>query len=139
MAAYAGSRDTHLAGVVLLSAWNIGSDAAKVTSANEAANLADFRSNTGPLAGCTAESLLAEARKNAAAWNFTRFAPAMKNESVLVIDSDDGLQPDDAAMAQALRRAGDSRVAEIHFPTDHAYSDQRIALASTIVNWLAAR
>lgn len=139
MAAYAGAHDPRLAGVVMISAWNIGAQAGTVTAATYARVLSEYRSNTGPLAGCTPESLLAEARQHAAAWNFITFAPAMKALPVLLLDANDGSRPAALATAAALRQAGDQEVAEQHFATDHPYSDQRIAMESAVVTWLAAR
>lgn len=138
MAAWAGAHDPKLAGVVMISAWNIGGEAATVTNANQARFLQEYRANSGPLAGCTAESLLAEARAHAAAWNFVTFAPAMRAKPVLLIDANDGSQRGALAVEAALKKAGDSRVEEMHFATDHPYSDQRIALESAVVTWLEA-
>jgi hypothetical protein len=39
-------------------------------------------------------------------------------------------------MVEALKKAGNSRVTEIHIETDHTYSDHRIALQVALLNWL---
>jgi hypothetical protein len=36
----------------------------------------------------------------------------------------------------AIKAAGGTTVVEEHVPTDHSWSDHRIALESLIVNWL---
>ena len=90
-----------------------------------------------PLAGCTAEGLASELLQHAAAWSFQAKVGALKNRSVLVVTSDDGLATDNDAFAAALRKAGDTRVSTMHLPTDHAYSDQRLELSKTVLAWLA--
>ena len=52
------------------------------------------------------------------------------------IESHDGNEPDNQAIVQALRKAGNTQVTETYFETDHVYSDKRIALQTAIVNWL---
>lgn len=136
MAAWAGAHDTQLAGVVLISAANMAASRSNLTPEARLRALASL-SDIGPLAGCTSESLLAELQQNSAAWDFLTFAPAMKGEPVLIIDANDGSAATARRMADALKQAGDSRVQEMHFDTDHPYSDQRIALESAVVNWLA--
>jgi hypothetical protein len=51
--------------------------------------------------------------------------------------SNDGLAPGNDAFAAALRAAGDNRVTTPHLPTDHSYSDQRTALSTAVLQWLA--
>lgn len=55
---------------------------------------------------------------------------------VLITTSDDGLAPSAAALAEELRKAGDSKVSLIHMATDHSYSDHRIALETAVIEWL---
>ncbi len=136
MAAYAGSHDPGVAAVGMISAWNIGGEAATLTPATDQAALAEFRSNSGPLAGCTPESLLAEAKQHARQWNFLDYASALAKHPLLLIDADDGSRPDSLALAAAVKHAGDTAVKEEHFSTDHPYSDQRLALESAVVQWL---
>jgi hypothetical protein len=54
----------------------------------------------------------------------------------LVVVSDDFLKADDFAVAAAARKNPGSQVTQVQMTTDHSYSDQRIALASTILGWL---
>ena len=145
MVASAAAHDPKVVGVVMISAWNIGGsfpppeagqaviDKAKKEMA--ASFIAD--NNIVPLAGCTAESLVDEAYAHRAQWNFDNFAPSLASRPVLVITSDDHLGPANHAFAVALQKAGDSHVTATHFPTDHSYSGQRIALTTAILNWLS--
>ncbi len=133
MVAYAAAHDPGVAGVGMISAWNIG--ATSMRTPNMAAD-PEFRADASRLAGTTPEALSEEAKRNASPWNFLSYAPALKDRPVLITESDDGLQADDQAMAAALRKAGDAQVTELHLATDHVYSGQRIALQAAIVAWL---
>ena len=133
--------DTHpaLAGVAVISAWNIGEQTGHATTAEEKQKIeASWSDELAPLAGCTAESLLLDAKSHASAWNFVNYAQAIHRMPALVIEADDGLRATNAAMAEALRTAGDARVTERSMATDHSYSDHRIALETAVLRWLAS-
>jgi pimeloyl-ACP methyl ester carboxylesterase len=136
MAAFTAAHDAKLAGLVTISAWNIGAEAARTTTQQEQAVIARYRKNTGPLTGCTAETLWAEARRNGMQWDYVKFAPHITMFPVLVVESDDRNLQDSRALAAALKQSGNQHVSELHLPTDHAYSDHRIALATAIIQWL---
>ena len=133
MVAYAAAHDPGVAGVVMISAWNIGATFSKPL---EKAEIDGFREDASRLAGTTTEELMAEGKQNASKWDFSDYAPAMKDRPVLILDSDDGLADVDQAMAAALRKAGDAQVTETHMATDHGYNDHRIALEAAVVSWL---
>ena len=90
-----------------------------------------------PISGCTAEGLAHEMLANAAQWSFMAKVGSLKSRPVLIVTSDDAYARGNEAFAAALRRAGNSRVATLHLPTDHAYSDQRGALSGAVLRWLA--
>jgi uncharacterized protein len=95
------------------------------------------REGMAPLAGCTPDGLARETLANAAQWSFQSKAAALKSRPVLIVTSDDGLAPANAAFAVALRNGGNDRVTTLHLPTDHSYSDQRTALSTAVLKWLA--
>ncbi len=99
-----------------------------------AAHLAD--EGMAPLAGTTPESLANEIIVNAAKFNFVNLAPKLATRPILVLTSDDGLAPANDAFVEALRKAGNQQVNEIHMTTDHSYSDHRIALQQAILDFL---
>jgi len=131
MVADVAAHDPRVAGVALISAWDIGRDKEAVDSISD-----DFRENASRLKGTSAETLQQEIKRNRQAWDFIDWAPLMKGRPVLVIDSNDGLQPVNHDFAEAAKKAGDGRVTEMHLDTDHGYSDRRIALESAVVRWL---
>ncbi len=90
-----------------------------------------------PLAGCTPEGLAHETLANLAQWSFLAKVDALKGRPALIVTSDDGLAPANDAFAAALRKAGNERLTTLHLPTDHSYSDQRSALSTTVLQWLA--
>jgi hypothetical protein len=89
-----------------------------------------------PLSGCTPGGLAKELADHASWWPFKFKADALKARPVLIVTSDDGLADANDAFAKALRQAGDSQITSAHFPTDHAYSDQRIELSHAVLQWL---
>jgi acetyl esterase/lipase len=129
MAASATAHDGGVAGMILISAANMAPSALRQGMYD------GFREDAIPLAGTSAETLIGELKAHGAAWDFVNFAPALKSRPVLLVTSDDGLAPDAARLAEALRKAGGA-VSESHFPTDHSYSDHRIALESAVLDWL---
>ncbi|RRA49246.1 alpha/beta hydrolase [Acidipila sp. EB88] len=138
LALHAAANRTGVAGVAALSAWNIGAEASHpATVASDRSGIAGMRAESAPLQGCTPEGLWSEIKANAGHWNYIAYAPALKQLPVLMVESDDDNAPANHALAAALRAAGDTRVMEKHFVTDHSYSDRRIALETTVLQWLA--
>jgi uncharacterized protein len=143
MAAYAGSHDPAILGVGLISAanfhdWAGGDLKPEEEQANHAGLVKSIADNDIlPLAGCTAESLADEMLSHRKQWNFVDYAAMLGARPLLLITSDDGLEPGATHLAAAVRALGSTHVTEQHFATDHSYSDQRIALQIAVLNWLA--
>ena len=143
MAAYAGSHDAAILGTGLISAanfhdWAGGDLKPEQEAANRARLVKDIAENDIlPLAGCTADGLADEMLAHRKPWDFVDYAAMFGSRPLLLVTSDDGLAPSNARLAAAVRRQGSTHVTEVHFPTDHSYSDQRIALETTVINWLA--
>jgi pimeloyl-ACP methyl ester carboxylesterase len=129
-AGWAVAHEPRVKGLVMISGAQMGS----IKASPEV--LADFKDDVIPLVGCTVEGLLAEGAANEQAWKFTTWAPALKTRPALLIGADDGTQPGMHGLAEALNGLGDKHVTELHWPTDHPYSDRRIQLQGTIVAWL---
>lgn len=130
------------AGVVMISAWNIarGFEHAPASAAPAAEKA--FLDDTGPadfypLAGCTPRSLAAEIFAHRTAWNFAALAPALTRQHVLLITAEDGSDADSTAFLTQIRDMGNTQVSKQHITTDHPYSDRRIALETSILEWLA--
>ena len=136
-AQYAAGHDD-IAGVLLLDAWNIGADARTccLTPGKRAETVAGFDDLGHALAGADAESLTREVEESPPGWDLLTLAPKLARHRVLTVWADRGIAADNAALAEAMRKAGASRLASAHLPTDHPFSDHRIALARTVVGWL---
>jgi len=130
---YATAHDPAILGMAAISAWNLGPSAARPDSP---ARTKSFHDASPRLAGTTPEGMLNEAKQNTAKWNYIDWANDLKPRPVFVIESSDGNVPDNHALAEALRKAGDTRVTEVHMETDHVYSDHRIALQAAVLHWL---
>jgi len=143
MAAWAGSHDPAILGVGLISAANMSDWAGgDIPADREVANRARLVKSLAdndilPLAGCTADSLADEMLSHRKQWNFVDYAPIFGARPLLLITSDDGLAAGAQHLAAALRQQGSTHITEVHFPTDHSYSDYRIALQAAVLNWLA--
>ncbi|WP_028081602.1 alpha/beta hydrolase [Solimonas soli] len=137
VAATVASRDPAVRGVALLSAWNPGTLASKASAELDQAMLAEFRGDVGPLGGVSPEDLLAEAKQHAREWDLLDDGERLKTRPALVVASDDFLRDDDLAIAEAWRKSNPHGVTSLHLPTDHSYSDQRLALQAAVIGWLA--
>lgn len=103
------------------------------------------------LAGTDAAALMAEIERHARDWDLLDDAPRLAHVPVLLLGAERGNARGAAALADAVRARGagdgalDARqktASNLDFrtmPTDHAFIDHRIALATAIVDWLDAR
>ncbi|WP_312165748.1 alpha/beta fold hydrolase [Phenylobacterium sp.] len=128
--------DEPVAGFVVISAADLGGMAAQLgdpTGLAEALmGLTDDASFTNATPAALADEILA----NAEAWDWRRNAAEMAGRPALIISSDDGAEPADQAVADAIEAAGGPAPTRVRFPTDHSYNDHRIALQSAVVRWL---
>lgn len=133
MAACATARDPEIAGLVMISAWNIG---ATMSGPKETHRIDMIPSASSRLAGTTPAGLQAEAEANAAKWNYLDYAEALKTRPVFIVESHDRNLSYNKAMKEALQKAGNTRLTETYLETDHSYSDHRIALQVAVLQWL---
>lgn len=142
MAASSAAHNPQIAAVVLISAWSIGADyeslsqngSKRSTIKDEAKSLGED-GNLLPLSGTNNEALAHEIYDHQSQLNFVNLAPRISPRPVFVITANDGLAPTDHALVEALHKAGDSRVTERHWNTDHSYSGERLELASAVLKW----
>ncbi len=130
--ALTASRDSALAGAVLISAADMGGRAAAPRK-DVVALMAD---NMETLAGVTAESMTDEVVANSTAWQIQRAADGLARLPLLVLTSDDGLAPVGDGLVKAVREKGNARVTTRHEATDHSWSDKRLTLQGAVVSWL---
>ena len=143
MAVQDAAADQRILGVGLISAADLGGriplplPRERQPAAIKALSAAYDREGMDPISGVTPEELAHDTLANAARWSFMAKVGSLKSRPALIVTSDDAYARGDEAFAVALRRAGNSRVATLHLHTDHVYSDERGALATAVLRWLA--
>lgn len=130
--ALTAAHDRGIVGAVLISMADM-SNAGRGPRAQVAHAMADDMES---LAGVTAESMADELIANAAKWHVADAVSGLARLPLLVITSNDGLAPQSDALVSSVRANGNTSVTTVHYATDHSYSDKRIALESSIVEWL---
>ena len=137
MTADAVAAEPRVAGAVMIDAWNIAGDAAKITSdqARKAA-VEGMRADTAPLA-TTPEALVAEIERDKAKLDLEKLSAQIAGRPVLMIGAEFANAPDVRKQAAAAKAAGAKALTEAYLPTDHSFSDSRIALESEVLRWLA--
>lgn len=137
MAADASAADPTVAGTILIDAWDIGEEAAGITSpeARKAAAEA-MRPDTAPLAGTSAERLIKEIETDAAKLDLQALSAKVSDRPLLMIGAEHAGAPTTRKLAAAARAAGAKDLTETYLPTDHSFSDSRIALEAEVLRWL---
>lgn len=137
MAADAVAAEPRVAGAVLIDSWDIGEEAAKLTSDQVRKGAAEaMRPDTAPLA-TTSEALIAEIQRDAAKLDLEKLSAKIADRPVLMIGAEFAGAPTTRKLAAAARAAGAQALTETYMATDHSFSDARIALESEVIRWLA--
>ncbi|MES2306560.1 MAG: alpha/beta fold hydrolase [Gemmatimonadota bacterium] len=124
-----------LRGAILISAADMGLYGT-VRRDSLAVEMAD---NMESLSGVTALSMAEELNAGAARWRFDTAPQGLAHLPMLVLTSDDGLAAHTDPLVKRMRALGNTRVTTVHQPTDHSWSDKRIALQTAVLTWLARR
>jgi uncharacterized protein len=130
--ALTAAHDRGLRGAILISM----ADMSMLGAASHAAVVKDMSENMESLAGVTAESMADELIAGAPKWHVADATAGLARIPLLVITSNDGLAPQGDALVKAVRAAGNASATTVHYPTDHSYSDKRIALEGAVLGWL---
>jgi pimeloyl-ACP methyl ester carboxylesterase len=130
---HTAAHDHALIGAVLISAADMG----YLGQAPRERVVAEMADDMESLAGVTPASMADEAIANAKAFGFANDVPGLSQTPLLVLSADDGLAPSTNSLVKAVEAEGNQHVTAIHAATDHGWSDHRIFLESTIINWLA--
>jgi uncharacterized protein len=128
--AQVASKDPALIGAVLISA----ADMSRLGNAPRAQAVQAAASNAETLI-TTPEKMADELAAGATNFALKNTGPGLAKIPVLILSSDDGLQPGTDALAADIRAAG-GKVQTAHEATDHSWSDKRIRLAGLIIDWL---
>ena len=130
--AQTAAHDHRLLGAILICPFDIG----RVSSLPRTSLIEWTANRMQSLSGVTAEEIADELIGNSGKWRYQTAFPGLSRTPLLVLTSDDGNAAHAAALVEAVRAEGNTRVTIIHQATDHVWSDRRIALQSLIVDWL---
>ena len=136
-AKYAAAHDDVMA-VLLLDAWHPHADARdfRGNAAKRAEAVAGLDDLGNSLVGADAESLVREVEQGGPDWDLLALAPKLAARPLLTVWADRGIPESNKALADAIQAAGAKQLSAVHFPTDHPFSDHRIALSRAVVAWL---
>ena len=132
VAATTASRDARLRGAVLISTADMG-----VVGAMPKGEAVAFMKDNMETLASTPEILAEDLVAGASRRRLANAAQRLARVPLLVLSSDDGLAAHSDSLVAAVRQAGNTRVTAVHVATDHSWSDRRVALASTVLRWLA--
>ena len=133
--ALTAARHPEVLGAVLISAGDLGQLGAMPRS------MLNFQMalNMESLSGVTAASMAEELIEGASRWTFASAAPSLVRMPMLVLTSNDGGAAVSDSLVRRVRSLGNSLVTTVHAPTDHSWSDKRVALQTAVLTWLARR
>jgi pimeloyl-ACP methyl ester carboxylesterase len=126
--------DPGVLGAVTISAGDMGylGLGGRQNRAGAVAMMADNRESLN----ATAEAMADEAIAHADQWTFAALAPKLKDRRLYVLYSDDFVKGHSEALIAGIKAAGGTQVTSAHVPTDHSWSDHRIALETLVIDWL---
>jgi uncharacterized protein len=133
VAARAAARDHGLIGAVMISTGDMG----RLEEGGREKEVAFMADDMESLTGVTAKSMVDEIHGHAQEFLLKNAAAGLVKTPLLALTSDDGFADHTDAFVAAIKATGGKLVTTHHAATDHAWSDQRIALESTIISWLA--
>ena len=126
-------------GLILIDASNMGLRHRQLVAdgpQGRAAFVARYDDFGNALHGATPESIADELISRGAAWDLTAIAPRLRKLPVMSVYATKGNAVENNMLADRLKQSGNARVTAVEMNTDHAFADHRIALASTVVEWL---
>lgn len=137
MAADAAADDPRVVGLFLIDPWDIGADARTLgTAEGRRAWHDEAVGDLPPLAGTSEAQLAAEMQANADRFDLTKRTIAFGQRPVDIVGAERGGGSAQTVLLNAVRSAGNVQATGSVWPTDHPFSDMRIALSAELVRWL---
>lgn len=138
VAAYTVARDSGAIGTVLIDAWDIAGEGRtfKDPAAKKAFVEGELRGDLPPLSGTSEAALTSEVEHAPPALDLIATTPALAPRPLLVIGAERALGLVAKQVAAAAQAAGAPNATLIVMPTDHSFSDHRIALEGAVIDWL---
>jgi alpha/beta superfamily hydrolase len=135
LAACETSRDPDIAAVAMIAAVNLGT--MNADPKQREIRLQRWKQQSHPVHGSDTTQLFAEAAQHAKDWDYRHWADSLGTRPILIVQADDQNRDDLQALAAALRNNHAKQLDEVALPTDHSFSDHRIALQSIVIDWLS--
>ena len=126
------ARDRGLKGIVMISA----GDMERIADAPPAARLAFAETAIDGLADMTPQKLVDELMRDKDVLSFKTATPRLVDTPLLALYSDDGLAAHTTDLVAGIRAAGGHKVTALHVATDHSWSDRRVLLQTTVLDWI---
>ncbi|QJR03315.1 alpha/beta fold hydrolase [Sphingobium yanoikuyae] len=137
MAAEAAAAEPRVAGLFLIDPWDPAQTVASLaTPQGEAGWKAEVAGDLPPLAGASYESLTAEIKGDGQKFDLGRKLVGYGRRPLTIIGAERGI----GAMARKVgadAQSANPNTRLMVWPTDHSFSDKRIALADALVRFLA--
>ena len=96
----------------------------------------EVRGDMPPLAGTSEQAIMDEIASAGAPLDLVATAPSLAGRPLAIVGAKRGISQFGDALAAAARKAGGRYVQSYVWPTDHSFSDRRVALADLLVRWL---
>jgi pimeloyl-ACP methyl ester carboxylesterase len=137
LAADAAADNPRVRGLFLIDPWNLGADGRKLgTPEASKAWHTEVVGDLPPLSGTDEPKLTAELKANASRLDLTARTKAFGHRPVDIIGAERGVGQAEATLLSAVQAAGNDKATGAVWPTDHSFSDHRIALSKRLVSWL---
>jgi acetyl esterase/lipase len=136
MAAVAGASDARVTGLFLIDPWDLGGDARTLGDPAAAKAWHDEVVGDLPPLATTEAKLTAEMKAMPAGYDLTTLTRSFGRRPVDIIGAKRGGGAAETTLLNAVRAGGNPGATGEIWPTDHSFSDDRIALAKRLVKWL---
>jgi uncharacterized protein len=130
-AARVAAADPTLIGAILIAPADMGR-LGKLTHADTVAAAAANAETLVTTPEKMADELIAQSNQ----FDLAQTAAGLAKIPLLVLTADDRNTQSNNSLVAAIRAQGSTRVQTRHFKTDHSWSDARLALASSVIEWL---
>ena len=141
LALMSAAADSSIACSVALDFWNVGEDGREMSSDRKADSTATayIQSVSGAGAPLSADglALAAEIKAHDNEWDPIRSAALLRARPLLLISTT--ANQSHQRLTAAVRQGSTNRLTALQWKTDHGFSDRRIRLAHTVVEWLQQR
>jgi hypothetical protein len=138
---HTAAKDRRVSGVATIGAFNFGAFGKWLKQSPDHLNFAteSFRYSVRPVQGTTAEALIQASMENIERWDLERLGDAVRKTPLLIqYGTQDVVSIPESHHHSLMKALSENRVASLQekaYECDHMFTQVRIALARTIVDW----